>query len=151
MITYEMVRCWCDKFGAGFAWCAKSVRRKPLSTWYLDEILMTPRGEPYLLWCAVDEHGAELDVLIQEPGFLKVIREETYAMHHPISVCMTVSRTRTPSEVVTETSNDIGRKICRCDSVLVSPVQQMFSGSEMAARGDSRIADLPQPQSKSLK
>jgi transposase-like protein len=24
------------------------------------------RGEPYLLWRAVDEHGAELDVLVQK-------------------------------------------------------------------------------------
>lgn len=24
------------------------------------------RGEPYLLWRAVDEHGAELDVLLQK-------------------------------------------------------------------------------------
>ena len=27
---------------------------------------MTLRGEPYLLWRAVDEHGAELDVLVQK-------------------------------------------------------------------------------------
>jgi putative transposase len=66
VITYEMVRCWCDKFSAGFARCAKSVRRKPGSTWHLDEILMTLCGEPYLLWCAVDERGAELAMLIQK-------------------------------------------------------------------------------------
>lgn len=24
------------------------------------------RGEPYVLWCAVDEHGTELDVLLQK-------------------------------------------------------------------------------------
>src|ERR1700750_3097630 len=66
VVTYETVRCWCDKFGAGFARCAKSVRRKPGSTWHLDEMFVTLRGQPYLLWRAVAEHGAELDVLVQK-------------------------------------------------------------------------------------
>jgi putative transposase len=30
--------------------------------WHLDQMFMTLRGEAYLLWRAVDEHGAELDV-----------------------------------------------------------------------------------------
>jgi putative transposase len=29
-------------------------------------MFVTLRGEPYLLWRAVDEHGAELDILIQK-------------------------------------------------------------------------------------
>jgi putative transposase len=66
IVTYETIRCWCDKFGAGFARCAKAVRRKPGSTWHLDEMFVMLRGEPYLLWRAVDEHGAELDVLVQK-------------------------------------------------------------------------------------
>jgi putative transposase len=45
----ETNRCWCDKFGAGFAQCAKAARRKPGSTWHLDEMFVTLRGEPYLL------------------------------------------------------------------------------------------------------
>jgi putative transposase len=65
-VTYETIRCWCDKFGARFARCAKAVRRKPGSSWHLDEMFVTLRGEPYLLWRAVDEHGAELDVLLQK-------------------------------------------------------------------------------------
>jgi transposase-like protein len=55
-----------SKFGAGFAQRAKAVRRKPGSTWHLDGMFMTLCGEPYLLWRAVDEHGAELDVLVQK-------------------------------------------------------------------------------------
>jgi putative transposase len=38
VVTYETIRCRC----------------------------VTLRGEPYLLWRAVDEHGAELDVLVQK-------------------------------------------------------------------------------------
>ncbi|KAA0996141.1 IS6 family transposase [Paraburkholderia panacisoli] len=66
VVTYETIRCWCDKFGAGFAKCAKAVRHKSRSTWHLDEMFVTLRGEPYLLWRAVDEHGAEVDVLVQK-------------------------------------------------------------------------------------
>ncbi|QCP54511.1 IS6 family transposase [Trinickia violacea] len=65
-VTYETIRCWCDKFGAAFARRAKAVRRKPCSTWHLDEVFVRLRGEPYVLWRAVDEHGAELDVLLQK-------------------------------------------------------------------------------------
>jgi len=66
VVTYETIRCWCDKFGAGFAQRAKAARRKPGNIWHLDEMFVTLRGEPHLLWRAVDEHGAELDVLVQQ-------------------------------------------------------------------------------------
>src|SRR5258705_12768932 len=66
IVTYETIRCWCDKFGAGFARCAKAARPKPGSTWHLDGMFVMLRGEPYLLWRAVDEHGAEVDVRVQK-------------------------------------------------------------------------------------
>ncbi|WP_207003697.1 IS6 family transposase [Trinickia mobilis] len=65
-VTYETIRCWCDKFGKGFAHRVKAARREPGSTWHLDEMFVRLRGEPYLLWRAVDEHGAELDILVQK-------------------------------------------------------------------------------------
>ena len=65
-VTYETIRCWCDEFGKGFAHRVKAARRKPGSTWHLDEMFVTLRGEPHLLWRAVDEHGAELDILLQK-------------------------------------------------------------------------------------
>ncbi len=36
------------------------------STWHLDEMFVSLRGEPYVLWRAVDEHGIELDILLQK-------------------------------------------------------------------------------------
>src|ERR1700674_3495434 len=48
-VTYETIRCWCNKFGKGFAHRVKAARRKPGSTWHLDEMFVTLRGEPYLL------------------------------------------------------------------------------------------------------
>ena len=66
IVSYETIRRWCDKFGAGFAHRVKAARRKPGSTWHLDEVIVTLRGEPYLLWRAVDQHGAEPDILLQK-------------------------------------------------------------------------------------
>jgi putative transposase len=65
-VSYETIRRWCEKFGAGFAHRVKAARRKSGSTWHLDEMFVTLRGEPYLLWRAVDEHGVELDILLQK-------------------------------------------------------------------------------------
>jgi putative transposase len=64
--TYETIRCWCDKFRSGFARRVKAARRKPGGTWHLHEMFVTLRREPCLLWRAVDEHGAELDILLQQ-------------------------------------------------------------------------------------
>lgn len=51
---------------AGFARRVKAARRRPGTTWHLDEVFVSLRGEPHLLWRAVDEHGAELDILVQK-------------------------------------------------------------------------------------
>ncbi|KVQ49930.1 transposase [Burkholderia cepacia] len=64
-VSYESIRNWCDRFGAQLVRRAKAARAKPGSTWHLDEMFVKLRGEPCVLWRAVDEHGAELDVLLQ--------------------------------------------------------------------------------------
>ncbi|NVI09106.1 IS6 family transposase [Paraburkholderia youngii] len=69
VVSYGTIRRWCDKFGAGFAHRVKAARRKPGHTWHLDEVFVT-FGEPYLLWRAVDQHGAELDILLQKHAFV---------------------------------------------------------------------------------
>jgi putative transposase len=66
VVTYESVRNWCDRFGAMFACRAQAARPRPATTWHLDEVFVKLRGEPYVLWRAVDEHGIELDVLLQK-------------------------------------------------------------------------------------
>jgi putative transposase len=66
VVSYETIRRWYDKFGAGFARCARTACRKPGTTWHLDEVFVTLRGEPYLLWRPVDQPGAELDILLQK-------------------------------------------------------------------------------------
>jgi putative transposase len=66
VVSYEVIRRWTDKFGAGFAHQVRTARRKRGSTWHLDEMFVTLRGEPWLLWRAIDEHGIELDILLQK-------------------------------------------------------------------------------------
>jgi putative transposase len=65
-VTYESVRNWCDRFGAQFARCARAAHPKPGFTWHFDEVFVKLCGGPYVLWRVVDEHGAELDVLLQK-------------------------------------------------------------------------------------
>ncbi|MEM5461483.1 IS6 family transposase [Paraburkholderia phytofirmans] len=65
VVSYESVRNWCDRFGAMFACRAKAVRPRSGATWHIDEVFVKLRGEPYVLWRAVDEHGTELDVLLR--------------------------------------------------------------------------------------
>ena len=38
--SYKAIRLWCDKFGAGFAHRVKAARRKPRSTWHLNECVL---------------------------------------------------------------------------------------------------------------
>jgi putative transposase len=66
IVSYETIRRWCDKFGQEFAHRVKQARQAPGTTWHLDEVFVKIDGEPYLLWRAVDQHGAELDILLQK-------------------------------------------------------------------------------------
>jgi transposase-like protein len=59
----------------------KAARPKPGSTWHLDEMLVTLRGEPYLLWRAVDEYGTELDILVQKRLVVISCRSNTAILH----------------------------------------------------------------------
>jgi len=62
----ETIRRRGDKFGARFAHRVKAARRKPSSASHLDEVFVTLRGERYLLRRAVDQHGVELEMLLQK-------------------------------------------------------------------------------------
>jgi putative transposase len=41
VVSYETIRRWCEKFGSVFARQAKTTRRKPVSTWHMDEMFVT--------------------------------------------------------------------------------------------------------------
>jgi transposase-like protein len=54
------------EFGAGFAHRIKAGGRKSDPIWHRDELFVTLRDEPDLLWRAVDQPGVELDILLRK-------------------------------------------------------------------------------------
>ena len=66
VVIYETIRRWCAKFGPTFAQRAQQARPRPDATWHLDEMFVSLHGERHVLWRAVDQHGVELDILLQE-------------------------------------------------------------------------------------
>ena len=64
-VTYETVRRWALKFGAGLAQRIRSNVSACGEKWHLDEVVVTINGQKHRLWRAVDQHGATLDVLVQ--------------------------------------------------------------------------------------
>jgi putative transposase len=47
IVSHETIRRRGDKFGACFAHRVKAAHRKPGTTWHLEEVFVTLRGEPY--------------------------------------------------------------------------------------------------------
>ena len=65
IVTYETVRQWPLKFGQDFA---NTVRRKQPQRgdkWFLNEAVLTIKGQYHHLWRAVDQDGFTLDTLMQ--------------------------------------------------------------------------------------
>lgn len=65
LVSYETVRCWCDKFGKQYA---DGLRRRGARTgdkWHLDEVFLKINGVTHYLWRAVDQNGVVLDILVQ--------------------------------------------------------------------------------------
>jgi putative transposase len=65
-VSYESIRRWVARFGPHLAAEFRKREAKPGRVWHLDEMAVRIGGERYWLWRAVDEHGATLDVLLQE-------------------------------------------------------------------------------------
>lgn len=64
-VTYESIQEWCQKFGQQYA--NQVWRRRPYvaDKCYLDEMVVTIKGQQYYLWRAVDAKGNVLDILLQ--------------------------------------------------------------------------------------
>ena len=64
-VSLETIRRWALTFGQEFA---NRVRRHLPAAgdkWHMDEVVITIGGKKHWLWRAVDQHGVELDILIQ--------------------------------------------------------------------------------------
>jgi putative transposase len=66
VVSYETTLSRCDKSGASFAHRRKAARAIPAQHGHLDDMFFSLRGEPYQLWRTVDQHGIELDILLQK-------------------------------------------------------------------------------------
>ncbi|KVE99172.1 IS6 family transposase [Burkholderia vietnamiensis] len=64
IVSHDSICRWNEKFDACFAHCTKTAQRRPGGIWHLDEVFVALRGAPYVQWRAVDQHGAELDILL---------------------------------------------------------------------------------------
>ena len=65
-VTRESIRTWCIKFSDLFAQGLRHREPRRGSRWHLDEMCVDVGGVHYWLWRAVDEHGAVLDVFLQQ-------------------------------------------------------------------------------------
>ncbi len=65
LVSYETIRCWCDKFGHLFAAGLRRRRARTGDKWHLDEIFLKINGVTHYLWRAVDQDGVVLDILVQ--------------------------------------------------------------------------------------
>ena len=65
IVSYESIRRWCLKFGLAFAGNLRRRRPRPGDKWHLDEVFIRIQGELRYLWCAVDQNGVVLDILVQ--------------------------------------------------------------------------------------
>ena len=64
MVSYEIVRCWVNKFGPAFAANIRRRRGRADCVWHLDEIVVKIIGERMFMWRAIDKEGEVLDVLV---------------------------------------------------------------------------------------
>ncbi len=65
-VSYESIRRWVAKLGPSLTTELRKREARPGRVWHLDEMAVRIGGKQHWLWRAVDEHGATLDVLLQE-------------------------------------------------------------------------------------
>lgn len=64
-LPYESVRRWIDKFGQVYAKRIRVRYERPSSVWHLGEVFTKINGNKVYIWCAVDDEGTVLDILVQ--------------------------------------------------------------------------------------
>ncbi len=64
-VSYETIRQWCLMFGTDYARTLRRRRGQQGDTWHLDELFVTLNGRQQYLWCAVDQDGDLIDILVQ--------------------------------------------------------------------------------------
>ncbi|MEQ8967267.1 MAG: IS6 family transposase, partial [Azospirillaceae bacterium] len=79
-VSYETVRRWVLQFGPAIARRLGRQRPRPSPCWHVDEMVVRIGGEQLYLWCAADDEGEVLDVLVQRrrnrTAALKLMRRQ---------------------------------------------------------------------------
>jgi putative transposase len=65
VVSYESIRCWCNKFGPKYAMRLKRKHKGYGDTFYMDEVFVKIDGKQQYLWRAVDQDGEVVDVFLQ--------------------------------------------------------------------------------------
>ncbi|MFF0105529.1 IS6 family transposase [Streptomyces hirsutus] len=65
IVSCEIIRRWCAKFGQGYANALRRRRPRPGGKGHLDEAFIKINGGLKYLWRAVDADGTVLDILVQ--------------------------------------------------------------------------------------
>jgi putative transposase len=65
IVSYEVIRQWCRKFGQQYANQLRRRRPRPGDKWHLDAVFITINKVRHSLWRAVDQDGKVLDILVQ--------------------------------------------------------------------------------------
>jgi putative transposase len=65
-VSYEIIRCWVNRFGPLIAANIRRRRGPPTGRWHLDEVVVKIKGRRMWLWRAVDDEGEVVDVLVQK-------------------------------------------------------------------------------------
>ena len=66
LVSYETIRCWCEKFGHLYAGGLRKRRPRTGDKWHIDEVFLKINGVRHYLWRAVDQKGIVIDILVHE-------------------------------------------------------------------------------------
>jgi len=78
IVSYELIRRWCIKFGPRFRRSLRRHEGRLGDTWHVDEVFIRIQGKVYYLWRAVDQDGDVIDVLVQERRDAKAAKRFFY-------------------------------------------------------------------------
>src|SRR5271169_4020614 len=87
-VSYEMIRCWCAKFGQDYASGLRRRRPRSGDKWHCDEVFIWINGTRHYLWRAVDQNVAavlhRLRLTLFHAGRITTLRQPP--AHPPVSV-----------------------------------------------------------------
>jgi putative transposase len=124
VVSYETIRCWCDKFGKAYADGLRRRRARTGDKWHLDEVFLKINGITHYLWRAVDQNGVVLDILVQP-------RRDRFAAIRFFRRVLRATGRRHPRVII-------------CDDVIqIFPSSSSPASSELPSLPDGTTVEVP--------